>query len=88
MAEKISMEDFREELKSQFARAADSGAKYVDITSGNLHRAIGVYPSPNHSMPSCCNAMYQAQKVGDEVLSAPPSGFGATVTIRYRLPRI
>lgn len=86
---KLSTEEFREELKSQIARAAMSGAKFVDITSGNLHRAVGGYPGPggNHAMPSCCNAMYQAQRAGDVILSAPASGKGATLTIRYRLPR-
>ena len=36
----------------------------------------------------CCNVMYAEMVEGiDEVLSAPPSGQGASVTIEYRLPR-
>jgi len=31
--------------------------------------------------------MYHEQKVGDEVISRPPKGKGASLTIRYRLPR-
>jgi hypothetical protein len=31
--------------------------------------------------------MYDEQKAGDEVISRPPKGKGASLTIRYRLPR-
>lgn len=84
-----STADFDEELKSQLARATASGAKHKDVTSRNLHDAVGGYSGTggNHAMPSCCNAMYKAQRAGDVILSRPPSGKGATLTIRYRLPR-
>ena len=84
----MGIEAFRDELESQFARAEALGAKYVDIVSGNLHRAVGGYPGTSHSMPSCCNAMYHAQRAGEEVLAAPPKGKGATLKIRFRLPRL
>jgi hypothetical protein len=38
-------------------------------------------------MPNCCRIMYDAQRAGDQVLIKPPSGVGASVTIRYSLPR-
>lgn len=39
-------------------------------------------------MPSCCQAMYHEQRADDEIISRPPKGKGATLTIRYRLPRL
>ena len=58
---------------------------YIDLTSGDVHRAVGGYPAEdgNHRMPVCCDVMYAAMRGDDKVLSAPPSGKGATVTIRY-----
>lgn len=58
---------------------------YVDLTSGDVHSAVGGYPAKNgnHRMPVCCDVMYEAMRGDDEVLSAPPSRHGATVKIRY-----
>lgn len=81
------MANFRTELIAQFARATVQGTHHVDITSGDLHRQVGGYPGPNHRMPVCCGVMRGEMKHGDRILSAPPSGNGATLTIRYRLPR-
>jgi 5-methylcytosine-specific restriction protein A len=40
-------------------------------------------------MPVCCDVMRAAiaSDVGDRVLQEPPSGQGASLTIRYVLPR-
>ncbi len=38
-------------------------------------------------MASCCDVMYALMKPSDVVLKAPPKGKGASVTIRYQLPR-
>ena len=57
---------------------------YIDLTSGDIHREIGDYPdSTNHRMPVCCDVMYSKMSGDDTVLSAPPKGKGATLTIRY-----
>ncbi len=80
-------EILRTELRLQLIRAERRGVPYLDINSGQLHRKVGGYPGKNHNMPSCCNVMYGEQKVGDAVLSSPPKGLGASLTIRYRLPR-
>jgi len=58
---------------------------FIDLTSGDIHREVGGYPAADgkHHMPCCCEAMYSMMKGNDEVISAPPSGKGATVTIRY-----
>jgi 5-methylcytosine-specific restriction protein A len=80
-------EDFRDALRARFARGEALGLTFVEIISGELHRGLGGYPGPTHRMPSCCAAMRAEQRGGDETLHAPPSGQGATLHIRYRLPR-
>jgi hypothetical protein len=77
-------EDFRSALYHVFSA---SRGGYVDVTSGDLHRRVGGYPGPNHAMPNCCSVMRQAMQSGDVIVAEPPKGNGATLTIRYRLPR-
>jgi hypothetical protein len=77
-------DDFRKELFAQIARGERRGAVHVEINSGELHRAVG----PNHRMPVCCEVMERERKTGDEVISAPERGKGASLTIRYKLPRM
>jgi len=84
---KLTADDFREAILRRFASAARSGKTAIEINSGDLHRELGVYPGPGHSMPTCCNMMREAMTAGDTVLSSPPKGRGATLTIRYELPR-
>jgi hypothetical protein len=38
-------------------------------------------------MPSCCQVMAQERRALDAIVAGPPSGKGATLTVRYRLPR-
>jgi hypothetical protein len=38
-------------------------------------------------MPSCCEAMYAEKRTGDVIIARPPEGMGASLTIRYQLPR-
>ena len=84
----MTADDFRSGLAGLFEAAATAGRGTILVRSGGLHRAVGGYSGPDHRMPVCCNAMYAEMVEGvDEVLSAPPSGLGATVTIDYRLPR-
>jgi 5-methylcytosine-specific restriction protein A len=82
-----SADDFRNELAAQLKRAEQRGAAHVEINSGELHRTVGGYPGPNHRMPMCCDAMYQEQREGDEIVARPAEGKGASLTIRYKLPR-
>jgi hypothetical protein len=79
--------DFKKELHARFAHAAARGAKSVIVNSGDVHRSVGGYPGRNHQMPVCCQVMYREQRAGDLVLSAPPKGQGATLSIEYQLPR-
>lgn len=82
-----TIDQFREELGNQLSRAELSGAGSVEINSGQLHRDVGGYPGPKHAMPSCCDAMMDAKRTGDIIISQPPKGKGATLTIRFKLPR-
>lgn len=80
-------DEFRNELRARLRQAAADGEETVKIHSGTLHRALDGYPGINHQMPSCCDAMYEEMQPGDEIVEAPPQGRGATLVIRYRLPR-
>lgn len=70
-----------------FRRATSLGGKFAEVNAGILHRKVGDSPGRNHCMPVVCDVVYRAMQEGDEILSRPPKGRGATLTIRYRLPR-
>jgi hypothetical protein len=83
-----SAEDFRKELRQQVATAQAAGAAYVDIHAGQLHRAVGGYPSPKtQRLPVCCAVMRKEMKENDEILQQPPKGAGANLIVRFHLPR-
>lgn len=73
-------DDFREYIIQQIRSSFNDR---VELTSGDIHRALGGYPGRNHRMASCCSVMYQLMSGDDVRIAAPPSGKGATVTIRY-----
>jgi 5-methylcytosine-specific restriction protein A len=80
-------QDFRTQIRGLMGEAQAASASFVDINSGQVHRAVGDYPGPDHRMPICCQVMKADVRAGDEVLSSPPKGQGASLTIRYKLPR-
>ncbi|MFQ5910144.1 MAG: HNH endonuclease [Thermoplasmata archaeon] len=80
-------EDFQDALDQILTSAQKEGRTYVDVKSGDLHRMVGGYPAQNHRMPLCCLVMRKNMRPGDQVLQEPPRGQGATLVIRYRLPR-
>ena len=82
-------ETFRNALKDEFRRAEAAGMPYIDVRSGRLHEQVGGYPAGdgNHRMRTCCMVMYGEKSKDDEVLKVPPKGNGATLVIRYTLPR-
>lgn len=80
-------EDFRREIRRLLSEAQKESRTHVDINSGELHRKVGGYPMRSHRMRDCCSVMRQLMKPEDEVLGEPPSGQGASLTIRYYLPR-
>lgn len=79
--------DFQRVLDSIFKQAESKGLKFIDVTAGDLHRKVGGYPGSNHRMPVCCHVMKQNMQEGDIILYQPPSGQGASLRIRYKLPR-
>ena len=83
--------DFLVEVDAQINQAAAQARPYVEINAGELHRSVGGYPPPegeNHAMPNCCSVMWQEYDAAtDEIVHSPPSRQGASLTIRYRLPR-
>ena len=80
-------DDFRRELLRRFHQAEKKRKAFVDIVAGDVHRQLGGYPGPSHSMPNCCQVMWGLWQDGDEVLYSPPKRLGASLEIRYRLPR-
>jgi len=83
----VQPEDFQRALEKRFDQAHRRGESYVDIKASDLHREVGGYPGPNHRMPLCCRVMRKNMQDGDVVLQEPPCGQGASLTIRYYLPR-
>ncbi len=82
-----SVYDFQKALDSVFASALADGRDSVEVVSGDLHRLVGGYPGHDHRMPACCQVMKSNMKPGDSVVAGPPSGQGASLAIRYRIPR-
>ena len=85
----LTADDFREELYRIMDEAVHQGSKYVDVNAGELHSGLGGYPGRDHRVPICCKVMKSAmaRDHGDMPLQEPPSGQGASLTIRYVLPR-
>ena len=84
------IQDFRSKLHTLLAQAEADGASRIEINSRQLHEEVGGYPPQSnrtHRMPTCCQALYGEMKLGDQLITAPPKGKGATVTIRFKLPR-
>ena len=80
-------DEFRTEIVSRLRKAERAGHSSHDIRAGDIHRHLGGYPDRSHRMATCCDVMYALMKPSDVVLKAPPKGKGASVTIRYKLPR-
>lgn len=80
--------DFRMEMYRMMYAAMQEGEATAEINSGELHRRVGGYPGANHRMPVCCQVMRgaYAPDAGDVIVEEPPSGQGASLTIRYVLP--
>ncbi len=82
-------DDFRMEMYRMMNEAMREGRETAEINAGDLHRRVGDYPGRNHRMPVCCEVMRGAfaSDAGDVIVEEPPSGQGASLTIRYVLPR-
>lgn len=78
--------DFRIELFSQLSHDQGRGLTHIDTNAGQLHRDVGGYPGPGHRMPNCCQVMKSEMRPGDTITSSLKNA-GASLTIRYLLPR-
>jgi hypothetical protein len=78
----VSTDHFRQELRTQMARAATNGQIDLLINSGELCRSVATGSSWS---PSCCDAMEAEMKLGDTLLIERTNGAG--MTVRYLLPR-
>jgi 5-methylcytosine-specific restriction protein A len=87
----MSPEDFRKELAAQIGRAQRQGRQHIEVNAGELHRAVGGYPSgagASHRMPLCCSVMRDELEKGNaEIVFQAESGQGSSFTVRYLLPR-
>ena len=79
--------DFQRELDRMFSSAQQAVKPFIEVKSGDLHRSVGGYPGRNHRIPMCCGVMKRNMKPGDQIVRQPPSGVGATLIIRFTLPR-
>ncbi|MFC5532268.1 hypothetical protein [Cohnella yongneupensis] len=81
----MKKDDFMAAVDKLKEDARVKGLSSVTITAGNVHRLVGGYPGKSHRMPHCCETMRGMMQFGDSVVSAPPSGLGASLTIRYQV---
>ena len=80
-------EDFEQKIRQRWTDATEHGLAYVDVKSGDVHKAVGGYPGHNHRMPMCCEVMRRLMTGADRIITQPERGQGASVVIRYQLPR-
>ena len=83
----VSRAAFNAAIADQLARAENQGRTHHEINAGELHRQLGGYPGPVHRMPGCCDALRDAMVKGDRVTYQPERGDGASLTVRFELPR-
>jgi hypothetical protein len=82
-----SANDFRAALSKQFQQAEAKGGAYLEVRAGDFHKSLGGYPGPAHQMPTCCEVLRMEMTVADKIVESPPRGRGASLTIRFSLPR-
>lgn len=79
--------DFRAQLRRDLQAAASRNKAFLDVVARQLHQVVGGYPSEHNRMVACCKVMLSEMIADDRVLAAPPSRLGASLVIRYVLPR-
>lgn len=81
--------EFRQALIDTMRQTELKGRGFLEITAGELHQRVGGYPGQNHRIPMCCRIMkvYLSEAWGDRLVDGPPNGQGASLRIRYRIPR-
>lgn len=84
-----TLDDFASALLGRFREARAVGRRWMYVTAIDVHREVAgpAAGDAGDLMPLCCGAMRAAMRDGDTVLCESPGGDGATLTIRYLLPR-
>ena len=84
-----SADDFPTALQGRFREASGVGRRWMYVTASDLHREVEGHSTSagEDRMRLCVDAMRDAMRDGDTVLCEAPGGDGATLTIRYLLPR-
>lgn len=72
-------EQIREYIKQRKEVAKKAGQKELVVNCNDLQKIFCI----SNRTPLVCKAMYDVMEKGDVVLSAPPSGFSTTVTVKY-----
>jgi hypothetical protein len=72
--------DFHHELYRRFDEAAGNA---LCVTAGDLHKSLHAA----NRIDAASNALYDMQNIGDVILSVPSGGAGASLEIRFALPR-
>lgn len=78
---KTGIVTIRKFIQDAFDRHRSSGLQECILTSGEIHRDMGL----RNKLPSVCSAMYQLMGEKDEILHTTPSGKSSTIQIRYYL---
>ncbi|HJJ47904.1 MAG TPA: hypothetical protein O0X39_02765 [Methanocorpusculum sp.] len=72
--------DFHHELYRRFDEAKTG---YLTITAGELHKSLHA----SNRISAASNALYEMQNIGDVIVTVPSGGAGASLEIRFALPR-
>jgi hypothetical protein len=79
-------QDFTDELNRILIQAKEDKKDSVEILSKDLHDSVA--SKEENSMPNCCNAMKDLEKINFskmEVIDTTDSGQSTTIKIRYTL---
>lgn len=83
----VSSDAFLPTLLHVFREMEERGLRAFELSAADLYRYAGGDPRPSDRLAACCAALRGAMTAGDEILSEPDGGFGASLRIRYTLPR-
>jgi len=69
------------------ANLKNTGVTHIEINAGELGVVLGFYNrTSDHALRSVIKGMKNASDLkNDTIINGPPSGFGASVTIRYKI---
>ena len=81
----VSMDHFRQEIRSRFELASAQGRQDLTIECGELYRSLSKLPVFDPWMIFCCNAMRAEMAIADRLVFDDSKT--SLLTIHYALPR-